>query len=216
MARRNATAARPGFTLPELAVTVAIIALLISVLLPALSGARDAALRVGCLANLRQAGVLMHTYMDERTDGVLPVFAADANEFPNETRPAIGLWQLLADRAGVAGPEPGRPLFETAVCPADPAAPHNANVKGFSYEYWAGRLMRGDRDPAVDPLKAAPLTRGYRRDPSGLPLIIDDLLPPPPGRFSYMLYHRNTPAEASRGNALFFDGHAGWDGLRGG
>jgi len=68
-----------GFTLIELLVVVAIISLLISILLPSLSRARDQAKSVHCLARLKEFGNALATY-ENTSNGMLP----PARWFPAE------------------------------------------------------------------------------------------------------------------------------------
>jgi len=56
---------KPGFTLVELLVVISIIALLMSVLLPSLSRAREQAKRTVCANNLHQTGVSLIMYAGE-------------------------------------------------------------------------------------------------------------------------------------------------------
>jgi prepilin-type N-terminal cleavage/methylation domain-containing protein/prepilin-type processing-associated H-X9-DG protein len=66
-----------GFTLVELLVVISIIAILISLLLSAVSKARDTSLSAQCMSNLRQQGQAVHMYMSDSGGTFLPPYQLD-------------------------------------------------------------------------------------------------------------------------------------------
>ncbi len=122
------TQSRGGFTLIELLVVIAIIAILASMLLPALSKGKESARRISCINNLRQLSLSLTMYPDEH-DGSFPVRVLNTppGGWPVTLRDAYRSLSIL--RCPSDGPNPATRTTSTFEAEA---APRSYLINGWN------------------------------------------------------------------------------------
>ncbi len=163
MTPRNRHARKPAFTLVELLVVIGIIAVLIGMLLPALSRAREASRRAECLSNLRQVGIAFRFYALDNHDQVPLGYRAGNMQFNSMvysmSAKKFVLFGWLYNAGLMKSPRTffcpsendSKSLFNT---PQNPWPPGNA-----AFQVYAGYGCRPEVELPDDPVPTAVMPR---------------------------------------------------------
>jgi prepilin-type N-terminal cleavage/methylation domain-containing protein len=210
-----------GFTLVELLVVLAIIAILAALLLPALSRAKGAAKRTACINNVRQINLAVHAYADDHSDS----FCAVSNKEPVYVsyKESIQGYLLQGD---------GKSSSELFCCPADDFNCDDPTIKDlFSFwtppprgkcfyrqptTHYSSYALNGDA-PDSGTTRTAQKAFTYVREPARLVLVCELS-----GAFGLSAHNRKHPYQFNNAQAVtsFVDGHVSyirmyWNGVKG-
>jgi type II secretory pathway pseudopilin PulG len=119
----------------ELLVTLAVIAVLVAILLPALRGARASAMRISCMNNLRSLGQAIQMYRGEN-DQVLPWAKVPINVRLGALDPLPALVDFLDTPLPAVAPDGSVRTGPPFLCPSDPGGDSRSGLEtGCSYAY---------------------------------------------------------------------------------
>ncbi len=140
-----------AFTLIELAVIIAVLALLVVLFLPALRRAQEDGMRAECSGNLKEVGIAFKTWAFERTNGFPMMVSADKGGTRESAETGLAFPQFQALTNELSTPR-------VLLCPTDKhrtaakdfSSLSNTNISYFvgldSQEDYPQMLMAGDRN----------------------------------------------------------------------
>ena len=225
-----------AFTLIELLVVISIIALLISILLPALAKAREAAQAAMCLSNERQVAIAIGSYQADNDDLYPPTFVAGGWAYSQ-----YGWHQIL--RAGgyfTASTDSIYSGYDLLVCPTgarvlDGPLPSETTYYGKMMHYGINEwfitgFLTNPGSPNSYGFPSTPARSHEIESPGETILLVDSFQVPSPGGSTFGIwrvkpYHKASeaveqadPRHNDSCNTLWIDGHAsavggayGWD-----
>lgn len=142
---RSRAAVKPAFTLIEILVVVAIIALLIAILLPSLSRSRDQARMISCQSNMRQLALAFNTYSVDNK-GRLPGARGDMHaDWLGGSNPQNGAAMGKQPEDGTIYKKYMGSQKQAYVCPADLSANESLSdtTEAGRYSYTMNLLLAG-------------------------------------------------------------------------
>ena len=227
-------ARRSGFTIIELLVVITIISVLLTVLLPSLSLARESGMRLKCASNLRGISRMIITYAQDNKN-VMPFL--DLSHFYFQWRDSVYLDTMLQQYGGVVWPVSGGPNIMNScitLCPSAPAWRGSNNWWDFDsrYTYFASNIGNYGMDPiSAESTRPFPLLRIDHLENlqnwagSGRPAIlamdhVNFYISPYAGSYAqykpYFSNHLDGNGALTGGNVTFLDGSANYFGWNGG